>query len=341
MTQHPPSRTIRGPMPALLEQQIMEHIRTARHVLLLTDERLDGDTLGSSTGLAHVLRAMGKKVTLFSPRTIPHHFFFIPGIADIRTDDVVFLDPSIDLAIICDCSDGEYIKGLLPRMVRKVPLIMFDHHATNPHYGTYNLVEDDAASTADVVWRFVKRNKLPVPREAAQCFLTGICTDTSLFSTSNTTTQCFEAAVELTRLGAKLPDIVRATMMNRPVPILKIWGKMLERLHANTEFDAVATVLTQKDWEELGKPDVETSALSNFLNATLDDADTIVILRETDDGGVKGSLRSRGRDVAALAERFGGGGHKLAAGFKVMHAHLEEKNGEWRIVKNTQEKNPA
>lgn len=322
-------------MSAFLEQHVMERIREAGHLLLLTDERLDGDTLGSTVGLSHVLRAMGKEVTIFSPRPIPVHFAFIPGVEHVRTDDVVFLDPSIDLAIISDCSDGEYIKRFLPLMPRKVPLIMFDHHATNPRYGTYNFVEEDAASTADVVWRFVKRNKLPMTRDAAQCFMTGIATDTSLFSTSNTTAQCFEAAVELTKLGAKLPEIVRHTMMNRPVPILKVWGKMLERLHYNEEFDAIATVLTLQDWEELGRPDVETSALSNFLNATLDNAETIVILRETDDGGVKGSLRSRGRDVAALAEKFGGGGHKLAAGFKVMNARLEEVGGQWKIVKNS------
>lgn len=319
-------------MSTVLEQHVVALLRQAGHVLLLTDERLDGDTLGSTLGFAQVLRDMGKRVTLFSPRTIPAHFAFIPGAERIRTDDVIFLDPGIDLAIICDCSDGEYIKRLLPRMPRKVPLVMFDHHATNPRYGTYNFVEPEAASTADIVWRFVKRNKLPINRFAAQCFLTGICTDTSLFSTSNTTAAAFDAAVELTKRGAKLTDVVRHTMMNRPVPILKIWGKMLERLHFNAAFQAVCTVLPLKDWEELGKPDVETSALSNFLNATLTDADTIVILRETDDGAVKGSLRSRGRDVAALAETFGGGGHKLASGFKVPHAHLEERDGQWHIV---------
>ena len=81
-----------------------------------------------------------------------------------------------------------------------------------------------------------------------------------------------------------------------------MWGLLFERLHHNTEFDALTTALTLQDWEAFGKPDIETSNISNFLNETLDHADTILILRETEDGGVKGSLRSRGRDVAALAE---------------------------------------
>lgn len=328
-------------MPSLPQQIIIDEIRKARHILLLTDERLDGDTLGSTLGLAHVLTELQKKVSVFSPKPIPDHFHFIPGIEAIRTDAVVFMDPTIDLMIISDCSDGLYIHAFLPLMDHKVPLVMFDHHSTNPKFGTYNMLEPDAASTADVVWRFVKAAGYPVSPKAAQCFLTGVCTDTSLFSTSNTTVACFEAAVELTKRGAKLHEVVRNTMHNRPIPILHVWGLLFERLHHNSEFDALATAMTLKDWEALGKPDIETSSITNFLNQTLDHAETILILRETDDGGVKGSLRSRGRDVAALAEKYGGGGHKLAAGFKVMHAHLEYGRSEWKIVKGERREPPT
>ncbi len=323
-------------MPSVIAQKVMAEIRRAEHILLLTDERLDGDTLGSTVGLAHVLRDLGKTVSVFSPRAVPAHFAFIPGIETVSTNDVVFTDPTVDLAIICDCSDGLYIQALLPTMPRTVPLVMFDHHATNPGYGTINMLEPGAASTADVIWRFVKAARYPVSPAAAQCFLTGICTDTSLFSTSNTTAAALNAAVDLTKRGAKLPEIVRNTQTNRPIPMLHVWGLLFERLHHNTEFDALTTALTLKDWEAFGKPDIETSNISNFLNETLDHADTILILRETDDGGVKGSLRSRGRDVAALAEKYGGGGHKLAAGFKVDNAHLECTDGEWRLVRSSQ-----
>lgn len=318
-------------MSPLFEQKIIEAIRAAKHVLLLTDERLDGDTLGSSLGLFHILREMGKEVTVYSPKPIPAHFSYIPGIEVINTDDAVLNHDTYDLTIICDCSDGLYLKDKLPLMPRRVPLIVFDHHSTNPHYGTYNFIESSAASTADVVWRFVKRHNLPIPRRAAQCLLTGICTDTSLFSTSNTTAAAFEASNELTKLGAKLHDVVRHTMLSRPITELRVWGILFERLHHNEEFDALCTVLTRKDLEACDNPEIETSSISNFLNATLDKAETILILRESEDGAVKGSLRSRGRDVAALAEKYGGGGHKLASGFKIQNASLEERGGKWFI----------
>ncbi len=321
-------------MTNIIEQPIMEAIREAKKVLLLTDERLDGDTLGSSLGWYAVLREMGKQVTIYSPMKVPEQFGFLPGVDQIRLDDGVFADESIDLMIICDCADGVYLKEKLPLMARKAPLLMFDHHGTNPKYGDWNVLEPRAASTADVVWRFMQRNDLVVTRDAAQCLLTGVCTDTSLFTTSNTTTAAFEAAVELTKLGAKLHTVIEGTMMNRSVAVLQIWGRLLSRLHYNEEFDALCTVLLLRDLEEFGKPEVDTSSISNFLNASLTEAEAIVILRESEDGSVKGSMRSRGRDVAAVAARYGGGGHKLAAGFRIAGAKLREIDGKWCIVRN-------
>jgi phosphoesterase RecJ-like protein len=320
-------------MSTIIEKPIVDLLLAAGHVLLLTDERLDGDTLGSTLGWYAVLVEMGKTVTIYSPKEIPEQFAFLPNVRVIRTDDLVFADTTVDLMIICDCSDGLYIKDKLPLLPRRIPLVTFDHHSTNPRYGTHNIIEPGAASTADVVWRFMKRNELPMNKQAAQCLLTGVCTDTSLFTTSNTTTAAFEAAVELTKLGAKLNTVIENTMMNKSVSVLRIWGRLFSRLHFNTEFDALCTALTLDDLQEFGNPEIDTSSISNFLNASIDEADAILILRESDDRSVKGSMRSRGRDVAAVAARYGGGGHKLAAGFRIAEARLQESNGVWKIVK--------
>jgi len=317
-----------------LYQQIKERIDAAGHILLLTDERIDGDTIGSTLGMFHVLSEMGKRVSVYSPKELHRSLTFMPGTEEIGRDESIFEDDTIDLVMIFDCSDGEYIKekNKLPKIRTRVPLIVFDHHATNPQYGKINLVEPTAASTADVVWRFMKAAKLPMNKEAAQCILTGICTDTVVFSTPNTSKACMDAAVELARYGAKLPEIVRNTMMNKSVEALKLWGIAFERLHKNSEFEGIATALTQKDMKTIGATPDDFEGLSGFLYAMLEDVKTVVVLRETEDGAVKGSLRSKTRDVSKLAEKYGGGGHKGASGFKIPGAHLEEKDGAWHIV---------
>ncbi len=323
-------------MSSLLYENVREHIAKAGHILLLTDERIDGDTMGSTMGLFHVLKDLGKKVEVFSPKPLPNTFKYLPSIDVIRRDPEVFLQPTIDLVIISDCSDGEYIKKFLPTMPHKVPLISFDHHATNPLYGTINVVEPTAASTADVVWRFLKSTNQIISPEAAQCILTGICTDTVLFSTPNTTTDALDASAELVKLGARLPEIVRNNLMNRSVSALKLWGLAMERLFHDTTFNATATAITRADIQALNATEEDVSGISGFLHAMLDDKhELVVVYRETDTSAVKGSMRSRGSDVAKLAhEKYGGGGHKLAAGFTIPNSRLVEKNGRWVVEKN-------
>ncbi len=323
-------------MIPLIYQNIQDQITRAGHILLLTDERIDGDTMGSTMGLYHVLTELGKHVEVFSPKPLPDSFKFIPGVEAIRRDAEVFQQDSIDLIIISDCSDGEYIKTLLPTMTHKVPLIVIDHHASNPLYGSLNLVEPQAASSADVAWRFVKGSGWHISPQAAQCFLTGICTDTVLFSTSNTTTDALDASSQLVRLGADLKLVVQNTMMNQSLASLQLWGLAMQRLFHDVELDAIATAITLKDLEQHHGTEDDVGGISGFLHAMLDgNHEVVVVYRETADGAVKGSMRSRGRDVAMLAEqKYGGGGHKLAAGFRIPNAKLVEKDHRWVVEKN-------
>lgn len=327
-------------MNSPIYKKIDELIRQAGHILLLTDERIDGDTMGSTLGLYHALKELGKRVEVFSPKPLPDTFKYLPQVEIIRRDAEVFDQESIDLLIICDCSDGVYIKQFLPRMKRRAPLVCFDHHASNPQYGTINVIEVTAASTADVAWRFVKSAGYPITPEAAQCFMTGIVTDTVLFSTPNTSIDALDASAELVKLGASLPIIIKHNMMNRSVEALKLWGLALERLHHDPVLDATATVITLDDMKNTGADEEDASGISGFLHAMLNqEHQVVVVYRETEDGAVKGSIRSRGRDVAALAEKhFGGGGHKLAAGFKVPKARLEKLGDAWKVVPYTSQK---
>lgn len=323
-------------MNTVAYNKIADLVRNAGRILLLTDERIDGDTTGSTLGLFHVLTAMGKRVDVFSPKPIPPTYNFMPGVEHISNDATLFTQPDIDLVIISDCSDGAYLGKFLATMPRHVPLAVFDHHATNPRYGTVNCIEPEAASTADVVWRFIKSAGFPMNKAAAQCLLTGITTDTQAFFSTNTTAAAVEASAELTKLGGRLHDIVRHTFMNKSEASLKLWGLAFERLFFDETFDAIATAMTLNDIHAHGATIEDIEGISNFLNAMLDEShEVVVVYRETEDGAVKGSVRSRGRDVAKQAEAlYGGGGHKLAAGFKIKNAHLEEHDGIWSVIKN-------
>jgi len=321
-------------MLTIEQKQVKEMIEQAQHILLLTDERIDGDTIGSTLGMYHALKEMGKEVEVYSPHPNIKTLEFLPGTEIIQRDPCVFESASIDLIIVFDCSDGEYFKKDLCLQKHPAPLVVFDHHVSNPAYGNINIIEPDAASTADMVWRFVKATGLPMNKDAAQCILTGICTDTHVFVTSNTTAACFDAAHELSKYGAKLQEIVQQTMMNKSLATLKLWGLAFERLFHHEGLDAAATVITMKDIEDLEVDETDTKSLINFLNSMLDGTDVVLVLKETPEGDVKGSLRSRRRNVKEVAEKLGGGGHIKAAGFKIPQARLEEKDGQWFVRKD-------
>lgn len=311
-------------------------VRDAQHILLITDERIDGDTIGSTLGLFHVLTAAGKTVTVFSPKPLNPELSYLPGVDKINRDPSVLDDESIDLAIVCDAAEGAFLKPLKPRLAKHIPLVSFDHHADNPRFGQINIIDKTAASTCDLVWRFVKFCGLSANRDAARCFLTGICTDTMLFANPNTTSSSIESAAELMRHGGDIKEIVKNNLLNRSVTSLKLWGLAMERLIPNPELGGLATYITESDLTDLNATEADIGEISNFLNGALDDThDIIAVYRETSDGGVKGGVRSRRTDVAALlAARYpGAGGHKLAAGFKLKNARLEHKDGRWLIVR--------
>ncbi len=321
-------------MVSPLYKRIDEQIRSANSILLLTDERIDGDTVGATLGMYHVLKSMNKNIVIYSPRDIPATFSFLPGVEFISRDEGIFENMDFDLAMIFDCADGVYIKPLLQKMKRKAPLVVVDHHVTNPKYGFINLIESNSASASGIVWRLIKALNYPMNKQSAQCILTGICTDTDVFLTTSTNAACLDAAHELSRYGARLQEIVRETMMNRSVPALKLWGLAFERLHHNDEFNAIATAITLKDLHELGATQEDLSGLINFLNSMIDGVDTVLVYYERDDGSVKGSLRSQTVDVSTLAQKYGGGGHIRASGFQIPNSSLEQKDGKWFVRKN-------
>lgn len=320
---------------------IFDRLQASKRVILLTDERIDGDTTGSTLAMFHYLKALGKEVVVFSPKAWSHEYHFLPGYDDVDFEPNV-LDQAFDLAMIFDCADGAYLSQSpfsnfhyqFPNTNNQLtPLVVFDHHATNPRYGTINQVLVEASSTGEVVWRFFKANKITINKEMATCLLTAICTDTTLFTNPSTNQVCMEAAAELGLAGARVQDVVKAVYMNKSVELLKIWGIVLERLQ-ELPGGIVVSYLLSKDKLATGVSEVDTSAISNFLIGMVATAKVVAILSERDDGSVKASLRTLDGDVAVLAQRFGGGGHVKAAGFSIALAHLEETVNGWRVVRN-------
>lgn len=307
----------------------------AKRPVFVADERLDGDSLGSSLALADYMKGRGVRVPVFVSEPVPAKYQFLPNVGLCTADPAVFDDPAIDLIVIFDCSDGQYLDRLLASRPSRLPAsrpitINVDHHATNPRYGHVNQVVTSSPATAEVVYQFFRENHVVPSRDAATCLITGICFDTTVFSNAATNQRAFEAASDLMMGGARIQEVIRNMYQSRSVDALRIWGAALERLRRHPEKGIVATFITRADMDGSGVTEDEVDGLSNFLNLVTD-AEVLLVMRETAEGGMKVSMRSTGPDVSRVAKAMGGGGHVRAAGFTVSGTACDDA-GCWEVV---------
>jgi bifunctional oligoribonuclease and PAP phosphatase NrnA len=319
-------------METYLHKQIYQKLHQSRNAVFISDERIDGDSLGSSLALADYMAQHGKIIPVYVAEEIPEKYMMLPRIDQCTTDEKMFKNEDIDLVVVFDCSDEVFVQKLLDLIPGDPTVINIDHHPTNNNFGHINQVVVDAPATASVVHSFFEANQIIPSKDAATCLLTGLCFDTTAFSNSATNERAFEAASKMLLHGARVQDVIRAMFQNRSIAALRVWGVALERLQH--EEDVLKTYLTRKDLEENGVTDDEVDGLSNFLNLVTD-ARALHVLRETHDGNVKVSMRSLTEDVSLIAKENGGGGHKRAAGYTIKNADLvSDKSNVWKVKLN-------
>lgn len=324
-------------------------INSSNHILLTMHERMDGDDGGSVLALARHLEKQGKNVTCAIKQGVPKALEFLPGSHKIQDDFDEHAE--YDLLIAFGCSNLDRTgnpkilnhkssaKGALPASGwgstsgGKIPIINIDHHPDNENFGHVNIVDAKKSSVAELVYDLFLHHSWPIDKDIATCLLTGIIADTGSFQHSNTQASTLKVASELMRKGASAEKIFRHTFKKDP-QVLKAWGKALSNLHYDEKRKIIYSVMTEKDLENLGQlPKSAFEGLAETLN-TFPEAKFAMFLRQEGDI-IKGSLRTdpfKKTDVAQIAKIFGGGGHKMAAGFSVAGRLVKNEGGRWRVI---------
>ena len=311
-------------------QEIHDVIDVASRILLISHRKPDGDTLGANLGLYHYIKNLpDKEIVVFCVDTPASVFSFMPGIG-IVSNNKQLLQRNFDCICIFDAGDllmTMISDELLEQQKQGSVIIDFDHHVTNTRFGDFNFVLTDAASSTEVVYRFIRSNGGMINQASATCLLTGLVTDTGFFSNGATKSTSLELARVLVLAGADFPRIQERFLKDKNMFGLRLWGEALNRLSYNTELGIAWTYIRKEELASIPGGSETVEGLSNFLDTVLN-VPVILVLKEKEDG-VSGSLRSCAEiDVSALAMQFGGGGHKRAAGFFVEGAALEvDANG--------------
>ncbi len=305
-------------------------IEQARKILLSMHERMDGDDGGSLLAFTHFLESQDKQVTAVIKYGVPEALKFLPGSGKIQ--DSVPQPNNYDLLITFGCSNKER-SGLDEIVSLDIPSINIDHHPDNTFFGKVNLVDKTKSSVAELVYDFFNFCQWPITQDIAACLLTGIITDTGSFMHANTQSSTLMAAADLMHKGARTNKITRHTFKNKKPQVLKAWARAMENSRFDPSSRIISAAITEEDLLDLGE--LPKSAFEGFVETlnTMPEARFALFIRQ-DGAVIKGSLRSdthKDVDVSKIARLFGGGGHKLAAGFSLNGKISRKLSGELQI----------
>lgn len=296
-------------------EAVEKAIENAKAVTILSHLNPDADALGTALGIyALLVQDKSKKIEVVNAsKELPRHLDFLPNFQKIKHR----IDYESSLIISCDC-------GSIDRLgfdLEGREIINIDHHQSNTRYGSVNVVIDAYASSSQVAFALFEK-VMSICADAATCFYTALLSDTRYFTTSSVNEEVFNVGKRLVVLGAKPDEIASHFTQRRSLSSLRILEKALGSLELKHEAQIATLKVSREDIAATGArvPDMEGIVDYARSLATVKIALFAMELEE----GIRISLRSKGVDVSKVARAFGGGGHKVAAGFMLKQCDLQE-----------------
>lgn len=312
-------------------QAALELLQKAARVICVCHRGPDGDAIGALLGIGLLIEQNipGKAVSMWCVDDVPETFLFLSGVQRIRKPETLMTG---DVVVTVDCAEAKLteLQQTHPQIFDGTyPLINIDHHPGNPGFGTRNIIVPEAASACEIIVRFSDILEWSMTPEIATALMTGVYTDTGGLLHSNTSPEVYRTVARLLRSGARQQMIVSAVFRTAKLSTLKLWGRVLEKISLTEEGGAVSAV-TQGDFRATGAEYSELAGAIDYVNAVPGMRFSMVLSER--DGKVKGSLRTLRDDVdvAEMAGRFQGGGHKKAAGFAVSGKLKPEVR--WKVI---------
>jgi bifunctional oligoribonuclease and PAP phosphatase NrnA len=283
-------------------QEVAEFLKTLDRVAVTTHVGADGDAIGASAALVRMMRALGAAAVFCHAEEVPSYLRWMLPEEIFRE-----LPQGHDLLVV-DTSRADRAGVPVPEAGARLNL---DHHEDNPFYGEYNLVNPRAAASAEIVADLYVELGVPMEKEAAEAIYAGIRTDTGDFRFRNISPRAHELVADLLRAGVVPAEVHERINRRGSLEQLRIVGVSLAK--AERYGEVLISTVDNADYERTGAGELDSKEAIDQLRSVAG-IDVVAHLREVPEG-TKGSLRSERFDVGKIARLFGGGGHKLAAGY--------------------------
>lgn len=293
----------------------VELLSEAATVAVISHVHPDADTIGAGLALALVLDGCGKRVEVgfAAPATLPESLASLPGCHLLVGPDAMSRD--VDLVVTVDVPSVKRLGELGDLAGQGRRLLVIDHHATNDLFGTANFIDVSADSTTMMIADILDAWGKPIDRDVAHCIYAGLTTDTGSFRWASS--RALRLAARLVDIGVDNAAVSRTLMDTHPFG----WLPLLSRVLASARLvpDAaggrglVYAVVEHRDW--VGSRAEEVESIVDIVRTT-QQAEVAAVFKEVDPQQWSVSMRAKADvDLAAVASGFGGGGHRLAAGY--------------------------
>lgn len=290
--------------------RILDEIKKAEKIVVLTHENPDGDAIGSATAMKFAMEYLDKSVDVIIPE-YSKCFAFLPGMDDVKTDSDV---KKYDLAISVDCADSKILKGYSKYFENANSKISIDHHGSNKMYADINYVDPVSPACAQVLIGAFDYWNIPISKEIGTCLATGIITDTGGFNYS-VTSETFEFTAELLRSGVNISEIYKRVFETKTRANYELTKIANDRREFFYDDRVTFTYITAEDEANVNASTGDYEGIVQ-IGRCIEGVEVSIFLHEQKEKcGFKISMRSSEYvNVSDICLMFGGGGHFRAAG---------------------------
>ena len=274
---------------------------------ILTHRRPDGDTLGSAAALCRGLRQAGKNAHVLENPEITERYAFL--LKDLTKPEAGAQDTVLCVDVASPNMLQKNGEALLDRCALRI-----DHHSSATSFTPNELVDASAGACGEIIHDILAALELPLTKEAAEALYVAVATDTGCFRFANTTDHTFQVAAACAAAGADIYSLNQRLFETNRLQKLRMQAWIVENLQLFNDGKMAVVAIPRAVEDLLGVTEDDMDNISSFPR-TVAGVEMAATLRQTRDGKTKLSLRAvPGLDAAAVCAKFGGGGHKGAAG---------------------------
>lgn len=301
-------------------KRVADLIQKSKRFLITTHAFPDGDGLGSEMALYYYLKRTGKKVTVLNTHPTPAKFHLVDPNGVIQVYDEATPIPEVDVILIVDTHDWKMLGALeKPLHALSEKAVFIDHHIaeTTENTASHRLIDEGHASTGELVYTLLSEMKAKLDLPMAIGIYVAILTDTASFRFQRTSPRSHLIAAKLLELGVLPEQVYQHIYARDSFAKIRLLGHVLEKIQTTENGRIAYLTVTQAMRQHYGATIEDTEAFVNELTL-IAGVEIGILFREEEDGRVKVSLRgNHGIPVFAIAKKFGGGGHRFAAGIRI------------------------